>query len=464
MKSIIFKAKQWVTLSLIVGMTAFTACEVEPLTDPNNPSLDSVTTDASKVDLQLLVTGLEARHRGYLTNVVQMFGSFGREVLPYFASDQRFTEDWLGLKRTTTYPDFFGAAGSYTTPFQAVKQANVLTQAATDATVLTAEERNGYTGFAKTIAGFQMIWPLMQQYQNGIRVDVNDPLNPGPIVSYKDALKAIRQILDAGNADLKASGTSFAFTLTAGFAGFNTPANMSKLNRAIAARVALYDEDWQGALTALNESFLDLNVTAATASKMNTGPAHVYGEAPDVNNPLFYPFDRATNTILIVHPDLIEDALPGDLRVTNKFAKRTANPAQYSTLRTANGNLIIGEFQDKRWATNITAFPFFRNEELILIYAEVQTRLNNVPEATRAINVVRNTWGLSNYASATDIESLINEILFQRRYSLWAEGGHRWIDLRRTNRLNKDYIDLRDQGNIFTQVDRPTAETNWDKR
>ncbi len=464
MKSIIFRTKQLVVLTLIVGMTAFTACEVEPLTDPNNPSLESVTTDASKVDLQLLVTGLEARHRGYLTNVVQMFGSFGREVLPYFASDQRFTEDWLGLKRTTTYPDFFGAGGSYTTPFQAVKQANVLVQAATDATVLTDLERKGYSGFAKTIAGFQMIWPLMQQYQNGIRVDVTNPLNPGPIVGYKEALKAIRQMLDEGNADLKTAGTTFAFTLSSGFAGFNTPANMIKLNRAIAARAALYDEDWQGALTALNESFLDLNVTAATASKMNVGPTHVYGEAPDVNNPLFYPFDRPTNTILIVHPDLLEDALPGDLRVTNKFIKRTANPAQYATLRTANGNLIPGEFQDKRWATNITAFPFFRNEELILIYAEAQARVNNVAESTRAINVVRNTWGLPNYAGATTTDALIDEILFQRRYSLWAEGGHRWIDLRRTNRLNATYVDLRDQGNVFTQVDRPTAETNWDKR
>ncbi len=462
MKATIFKF--FTLLALTAGFTMFTACEVEEVFDPNNPSLASVTKNADKSQLQGLVTGLEARHRGYLANAVQMFGSFGREVLPYFASDQRFTEDWLGLRRNTTYPDFFGSAGTYTTPFIAVKQANVLIEAAQNSTVLTEQERKGYQGFAKTIMGFQMIWPLMQQYQNGIRVDVKDPLNPGPFVTYKQALTAIRRILEEGANDLKSAGTSFSFTLSSGFAGFNTPANMLRVNRAIAARVALYDEDWQGALTALNESFIDLNVTPATAAKMDIGPKHIFGEAPDVNNPLFYPLDRPTATILIVHPAMIEDALPGDQRVANKFARRVQNPAQYATLRRADGSLILGEWQDKRWATNISPFTFIRNEELILINAEANARLNRTTEAVNAINVVRTTWGLAPYAGATNTEALIEEILFQRRYSLWAEGGHRWIDLRRTNRLNRNYIDLRDQGNIFTQVDRPTAETNWDNR
>lgn len=462
MKITIFKF--FILFGLTASLTVFTSCEIDPVQDPNNPSLGSVTTNATKAQLQVLVSGLEARHRGYLTNVVQMFGSFGREVLPYFASDQRFTEDWLGLKRTETYPDFFGAAGSYTTPFQAVKQANVLITAAESSTTLTDAEEKGYTGFAKTIKGFQMIWPLMQQYENGIRVDVADPLNPGPIVTYNEAIAAIRQILEDGANDLKSAGTTFSFALTPGFAGFNTPATMLQANRAIAARVALYAGDWQGALAALDGSFIDRNVTAATSSKMNNGPKHVYGEAPDINNPLFYPLDLPTNTILIVHPDLIDDAEAGDQRVINKFARRVNNPASYATLRTADGQLIPGDYQDKRWATNTAAFTFIRNEELILIYAEANARLNSTQAAVDAINVVRNTWGLPNYAGATDTESLIEQILKERRYSLWAEGGHRWIDLRRTNRLNSNYIDLRDQGNIFTQVARFTAETNWDAR
>lgn len=447
----------------MVGLLLFSACEIEEVIDPNNPSLDGVLSDASQSELQSLVTGLEASHRGYFGSATQMFGCFGREVWAYFGSDPRFQQDWLGTNITETYPDFFASGGTYTTPYAAVRQANVLIQSAQNASVLNSEQLNGVMGFAKTLEAYQYIWPLMQQYQNGIRFDVDEPLNPGPFLDYDDALAAIRGLLDEANADLNNAGSSFFFDLSDGFSGFDTPAGMQQVNRAIAARLALYDEDYQGALTALNSSFMDLSVDAASAEKMNIGPAHVYGEAPDVNNPLFYPLDQPTNTILIVHPAMIEDALEGDARL-NKFAERVNNPVQNSGIQDENGNQIPGRYQDARWATNTSPIPFIRNEELILIYAEANARTGNTAEAVNAINIVRNTWGVGDYAGDQDEESLIEEILFQRRYSLWAEAGHRWIDLRRTNRLNENYIDLRDTGNIFTQVARRTSETNWENR
>lgn len=447
----------------MVGLLLFSACEIEEVIDPNNPSLDGVLSDASQSELQSLVTGLEASHRGYFGSATQMFGCFGREVWAYFGSDPRFQQDWLGTNITETYPDFFASGGTYTTPYAAIRQANVLIQSAQNASVLNSEQLNGVTGFAKTLEAYQYIWPLMQQYQNGIRFDVDEPLNPGPFLDYDDALAAIRGLLDEANADLSNAGSSFFFDLSDGFSGFDTPAGMQQVNRAIAARLALYAEDYQGALTALNSSFMDLSVDAASSEKMNIGPAHVYGEAPDINNPLFYPLDQPTNTILIVHPAMVEDALPGDARL-NKFAERVNNPVQNSGIQDANGNQIPGRYQDARWATNTSPIPFIRNEELILIYAEANARTGNTGEAVSAVNTVRNTWGVGDYTGATDEESLIEEILFQRRYSLWAEAGHRWIDLRRTNRLNENYIDLRDTGNIFTQVARRTSETNWENR
>jgi len=449
--------------TLCACLTLFTACEIEEVIDPNNPSLEGVTTDAGQSEIQSLITGLEARHRAYFGSATQMFGTFGREVWPYFGSDPRFQQDWLGTNITETYPDFFASGGTYLTPYVAIRQANVLIEAAQNSSALSAEQLNGVTGFAKTLEAYQFIWPLMQQYENGIRFDVDEPLDPGPFLDYDDALAAIRGLLDEANSDLENAGSSFVFDLTSGFSGFNDPDGMQQVNRAIAARLALYAEDYQGALTALNNSFMDLNVTAATSDKMSIGPAHVYGEAPDVNNPLFYPLDQSTNTILIVHPALIEDALPGDARL-DKFAERVNNPVQNSGIVDANGNQLLGRYQDARWATNTSPIPFIRNEELILIYAEANAQLGNPGEAVDAINTIRNTWGLADYDGATDTESLMEEILFQRRYSLWAEAGHRWIDLRRTGRLNDTYIDLRDTGNIFTEVARRTSETNWENR
>ncbi|MBK7872700.1 MAG: RagB/SusD family nutrient uptake outer membrane protein [Saprospiraceae bacterium] len=456
------KSKIFILFSLVIGLVAMTSCEVEEVFDQDNPTLGSVTSNASKSQLQFLVTGLEARHRGYFGGAHTLFGNFGRETWNYNSSDPRSISDVLGITIADTYPDFFGSAGTYLTAYQAVRQAEVLIAAAENSSFVSDQEENGITGFAKTIKAYQLIWPWLQQWDNGVRVDVAEVLNPGPILPRAEALDAIRAVLEDGYNDLKAAGSTFSFNLTTGFNGFNTPAGMIKVNRAIAARLALYDEDWSGALTALNESFLNLNAT--TPADMNVGPTHVYGEAPDVNNPLYNPFDRATSSILIAHPDWIEDALPGDQRVATKVQKRLLNPVQNNGLRDAAGDLLIGEYQDARWATNTTPIPYLRNEELMLIYAEAKVRTNASADAVTTINKIRNTWGVGNYDGATDANALIDEILFQRRYSLWGEVGHRWIDLRRTDRLNSTYIDLRDRGKIFKQVARPTAETNWEER
>lgn len=442
----------------LIGFLAFSACEVDVVNDPNNPSLGAATANASKAEMQLLVTGLEARSRGYVTNAAQMFGSFGRECYAFFGSDPRFLNDWLGLGgNAETYPDFFASAGTYVTPYLAVKQANVIIEAANNSSQLSTEEVFGYTGFAKTMKGFQLLWPLLQQYENGIRVDVERPLDPGPTLGYDAALGAIRDLLDEGFSDLDKAGASFPFNLTSGFAGFDNPDAMAQVNRAVAARAALYAEDYGGALSALDDSFMNLD--AASPADLQVGPQHVYGNAPDVNNPLFYPLDASTSTILCVHPSLLEDALPNDGRVAAKFAERVNNPITDANLvDQSTGDPIVGQYQDARWASNTSSIPMIRNEELILIYAEAQARQSG--DAVSAINTIRNIWGVGDYTGGDSTDELIDEILFQRRYSLWLE-GHRWVDMRRLGRLNE--IDTREGGTIYTQVARRVSEISWDE-
>lgn len=186
---------------------------------------------------------------------------------------------------------------------------------------------------------------------------------------------------------------------------------------------------------------------------------------------MFYPLDALTSTILVVHPSVVEDNITlydtlanGDFvdgRARNKFYKR-AEPATSATICSS----WPGEFQDLRWITNVDPTPFIRNEELILLYAEANWLASggDKNESIRALNNVRNTWGVGdtpiNTVSSDD--EFIEELLEQRRFSLWAETGHRWVDLRRFNRLDDTHIDLRDCGSIYTQVDRRTSEQTWE--
>jgi starch-binding outer membrane protein, SusD/RagB family len=91
-----------------------------------------------------------------------------------------------------------------------------------------------------------------------------------------------------------------------------------------------------------------------------------------------------------------------------------------------------------------------------LIYAEVKAHTNDPSEAIKAINRIRSAAGLSPYSGGNDTNSLITEILKQRRYSLFGE-GHRWIDLRRYNLLNQLPID-RPGDDVWIQFPIPANE------
>ncbi len=443
---------------LLVGLTACNPLQLDEIVDPNNPSVASVTSNATRSQVQFLVTGLESRHRGYVTNVSQAWNTFGREIWYLNSSDPRFQTDWLGQGGRVPDAAYFGfgttGGGSYASPYQAIKQAQVLIDAVDNTSSISAEEKNAIKGFAKTIMGYQFMIPANFVYQNGIRIDVKDPLNPGPYVTYQEALTYAEGLLNEGFADLANAGTgssAFPFALTAGWNGYSTLDGLRSVNRAIAARLNAYQNDFQGVLNALAGSFMNLT------GNLNAGPSHPYGAPPDVFNPLFYVPNAATTTIVVVHPSVLADATPGDKRVADKFLERTS-PVTVST----DFSVLVGTHQDRRWAANTSFIPFIKNEELILLKAEAHARLNQPTDAVAAIDIIRTAAQVGPYAGATSEAALINEILYQRRYSLWAEPwGHRWIDARRYNKLSEIPTSY-DQGTIFTQFPRPQADISWD--
>ncbi|MCH7396846.1 RagB/SusD family nutrient uptake outer membrane protein [Belliella sp. DSM 107340] len=452
------KGKIYFSLSLLLSLSIWgcNPLNVEEILDPNNPSVSSVSNNATKPQIQFVLTGLESRHRGYVTNVSQAWNTFGREIWYLNGSDPRFQTDWLGQNGRVPDRSYFGfgntGGGSYAAPYQAINQASVLISAAQNSSLITETEKRAVYGFAKMIQGYQFMIPANFVYNNGIRIDVSDPLNPGPFVSYSEAMNHAKSLLDEAESEFSAAGTgNFPFVLTSGFAQFNTIAGLRQVNNAILARANAYRNDWQGVLNALNGSFMNLN------GNLNTGPSHPYAGPPDVFNPLFYLPNAATNTIVVVHPSVLEDATPNDNRLS-KFFQR-ANPVTIST----DAGTLTGTHQDARWATNTAAIPFIKNEELILLKAEAHANLDQFADAVAAINIIRQAAGIGVYSGATTRAALIDEILYQRRYSLWAEPwGHRWIDARRYDRLNEIPTSF-DGGTIFTQFPHPQAELSWDQ-
>jgi hypothetical protein len=451
------KNKLVAILVLFAGLLpTFTSCELEEIADPNSPSVNLVTQNPSKGQLQTLVTGLEYISRTYLQTAANAQGTFGREIWYFNSNDGRNIQYWTGQRGLVNgLPDanFYGVGSLYSSPYSSIRQARVLIDAVNSSDILAASEKPAYTGFAKTIQAYQYLVVANAQYKNGIRVDVSDEFNLGPVVGYEEALLHIRNLLDEGYEELKQSGNALPYKLTAGYASFDTPEGLGKVNRALAARTAIYRKDWEKALEVLPLSFFDLD------GDFNLGPAHVYGTPPNESyNPFYYILGANLATLPVAHPLFVEEAIPGDKRIRDKIYERE-NPI----INTVSDVPLSSKYQDKRWSSNTDPVTYIRNEELILIYAEASAQTGRTADALRAINRVREAAEIGEYAGNTTPGALIDEILLQRRYSLWFEpAGHRWVDLRRYDRLNEISTGL-DGGTIFPQLDKPLAEINWDE-
>ncbi len=419
-------------------MFLYSSCTVEPILDPNNPNAAAITNNASLSELQNLADGCEFGMRDALGFYFDDLCVIGREYYRFSTSDPRFTSDLLGKSSAVLDNNTFYITNPFSARYRVVRNAYILIDALTNtkAPILDAQRKAGIA-YAKTIQAHELLSVLNLLYNNGIRVDVKDPDNLGPFLNLQQSLDAIANLLDEANADLKGVNTDLPFSTTL---YSRNAGEFSKFNRALAARVAIYKQDWAKANTALSESFLNLT------GDLNAGSYHVYSSAGgDQLNPMFYPRNSNGET-RVAHPSFVADASSGDNRLS-KVALRSS-PGFQDGLQ-SNYDFFL-------YKTNVDPIPIIRNEELILILAEVKAQTNMPADAVAAINVIRKAAGLGNYTGATDKNSLITEILRQRRYSLYGE-GHRWIDLRRYNLLSSLPID-RAGDDVWEQFPIPANE------
>ncbi|MEO1021950.1 MAG: RagB/SusD family nutrient uptake outer membrane protein [Bacteroidota bacterium] len=412
---------------------AVLSCDIAELDDPNGASLNSVLNNASFTELNNVVTGVEATMRNGHDVYVTATGSIAREFY-LFDADPRNLTDLMGLEDVESGENAildnnsFYLTSPYNNRYRVIKNCNILLDAVNNTSVeVTQTNRNGYRGFANTIKAYQLLLVLNLLNSNGIRVDVTDPDNLGSFVPKARALTEIVTLLDLAESQLSDAGSSFSFSLSGGFEGFNDPASFLTFNRAIASRVAIYQEDWNGALAKLEDSFFNLE------GDLNIGPKHAYSTAgPDILNNLFKVPNQSGDQI-IVNNDWINSADSGDTRVENKTDLR-ADPS-------FSGG-FTGTHETRLYPSSTSPVDIIRNEELILIYAEAKWKLGELADAERAINVIRTAAGLPDYeANPSSDTPFLDEILHQRRYSLWAE-GHRMVDLRRYGRLNTEHVVL----------------------
>lgn len=434
--------KIYLLSGLTVLLLGLSGCEVEEVPNPNQTDLDVVLENPTRSDLQAVITGMESLMRKEVGFYYDVTSIIGREMYFFTGSDPRYTGELLGKGGSMLDNAGFYGTRPYAGRYSTVKNANILIEAVQNnaqSLSLTQEAVNAYIGFAKTVQAYELHLVLNLQYQNGIRLDVSDPDNLGPFIGYDEAMAGIQSLLAEGEDLLSKAGTELPFALSPGYDGFNTPAGLREFNRAIAARVALYQGNNSQALGFLADSFFDLQ------GSFGTGPARPYSIAGgEVINPVFRPTNQAD--ALVAHPNFITDLEAGDTRAS-KVQLRDASISLDGL--TSNYDVVV--FPERS-----SPIPFVNNEELILIYAEANI-VSNPSETVDAINIIRNAYGLPDYSGGLSTGELTDELLHQRRFSLFGL-GHRWVDMRRYDRLDQLPID-RPEDNVWEQFPRPVTET-----
>lgn len=421
----------------------FASCEVQDFSDLNGPEADAFNGEITRGDLQDLIGGILYSTRDRLGTYYDDCGVIGREFWRFSGADPRFTTDLLGGDNSVLDNNTFYITGPWASRYRTVKNANLILgylENESAQTQFSDQELRATRGFLRTFVAYELL--LNYNLTQTIRLDVSDPNNLGPFVEGNAALSAIKAMLVVGAGELASGGDAFPFVLTSGFDGFDTPSSFLQVNRAFSARVAAYQGNASEVLSFLAGSFFELN-----GANLDSGIYYTFSEDPtDFVNPMFISEGGSSAAqARVVQPSFITDAEAGDTRLN-----KTIHLSGSITLDGLTGDHIVN-----RYTSNFDVIPMIRNEELILLFAEANITLNP-GQAIVALDVIRASAGLGPYTGATDTSSLINEMLEQRRYSLYAE-GHRWIDMRRYGKLGELPLD-RPNDDVWSKFPIPLTE------
>lgn len=445
----------WLGAAVIVAL--LTACDLT-VPDYNNADLNDLQNNPTRSGVATAATGLLVAMRDEFDDrngYVSLIGILGRESYNFDGADPRFITEMLEGPLDPASPAF--GANLWEERYRNIRQGDIILNAL-DGLVpgeMSDEELEAVRGFTKTMIAHELLLVVNTRDSLGAVITVNpDPLaDPELGVSRNAVLLEVASLLEEAKTHLDAGGSSFPFALSSGFAGFDTPATFEDFNRALKARVSVYlgtldpanaTAHFTDAIEALDSSFYSLTNTFAEHPQVrDVGVYHAFGTGSGDNiNELF---DPGQTPDIVAHPSIFADAelLPGaippatdstvDLRYQRKLRRVTSQ-----TQRDLNTDLAFDIY-----ASLSAPMPIIRNEELILLRAEAELGLGNLPAAVTLIDFIRDeSGGLLPYAGPVDAASVETELLTQKRYSLLFEGGHRWIDLRRYGRMGDLPLDI----------------------
>jgi len=419
-------------IALALGVLSVVACSDVNRPDLNNPSVSDFSKITTRSQISAIAVGVMSSDRGRLEFAIQSGEIIGRDAYQLTTSEPRWVTQLLGPSI-----DPSGFIGTALWPYDGIRLANIGIDGVDASTgVVDDVEKQSAEGYLRTMKGLMLLRAVESRDTAGVPVAVDIPPTdpPAPLVCKADALRYLAALLDSADAQLQAGASEpFPFTLPAGFAGFDDPASFDKFNRGLAAKVNAYlafrDFGASGSIDAAALSAADADLAASfvdttNAANLNLGPVYVYStNTGDATSGMFG--DPATTTIR-ANPRVETESDPGDQRVV-----RDVVPTSSLTNAGVTSNITFDLYN-----TPTTPTPIMLNKELVLLRAEVDWGQGNLPQALALANFIRtNDGGLAAKSLSTSTD-ILNQILYEKRFSLLWQSPDRWYDSRMFGKLN----------------------------
>lgn len=208
---------------------------------------------------------------------------------------------------------------------------------------------------------------------------------------------------------------------------------------ALLARVNCYLSNWSQAETlaasVINTGQYSLvtdlnNVFLATSRETILQFAPVLQNNSTAEGLSFVPISSAVIPAYTLTRSLLNAFEPNDLR-SNNWIRAIA----------INGQTYYAPYKYKvsRAAAAATEYNVvLRLAEQYLIRAEAEAHNNKIGEAVADINVIRTRAGLPSVKKNISMDSCLVIIAQERRKEFFTEWGHRWLDLKRSNRIDTE--------------------------
>jgi hypothetical protein len=204
---------------------------------------------------------------------------------------------------------------------------------------------------------------------------------------------------------------------------------------ALLARIDLYNKSWSEA-----ETQADAIIANTTLFSLPTDLTKVFTPASteaiwqfynDASGFTAYAGAVLPNPVAQVPTYVLTTGL------VNAFESGDKRKASWTASLVYNGTTYYYPYKYKSITigANVEYYTIFRLAEMYLIRAEARAEQNNIGGAQADLSVIRNRSGLPN-TTAGDEASILLAIEQERRIELNNEWGHRWLDLKRTNRVN----------------------------